>query len=51
MAFVAGDDADKPKEDDQLVPLTQEELNELTWDLNLSKGSALTFYWLIQQKP
>ena len=30
----------KPEEDDQLVPLTQAELNDLTRDLNHSKEST-----------
>ena len=30
MSVVAGDDTYKPKEDDQLVPLTQAELNDAT---------------------
>ena len=30
IIFVTGKDASKPKEDDQLVPLTQAELNNLT---------------------
>ena len=30
----------RPEEDDQLVPLTRAELNDLTQDLNLSKESA-----------
>ena len=61
MTLVAEDDAYKPKEDDQPVPLTQAELIDLTQDLNLSKESAqllgsrlkekrllalgITFYW------
>ena len=40
MTVVAGDNAYKPEEDDQPVPLTQAELNDLTRDLNLSKESA-----------
>ena len=40
MTFVAEEDAYKPEEDDQPVPLTQAELNDLTQDLNLSKESA-----------
>ena len=40
MAVVAGDDTYKPEEDDQIVPLTQAELNDLKPDLNLSKESA-----------
>ena len=58
---VTGDDAHKPEEDDQPVPLAQAELKDLTPDLNLSQefaqlpGSCLkekyllapriTFYW------
>ena len=38
--FVARDDAYKPEEDDQPVPLTQAEVNDLTQDLNLSKKYA-----------
>ena len=34
------DDSYKPEEYDQPVPLTQTELNDLTWDLNRSKESA-----------
>ena len=61
MTVVAGDDAYKPEEDNQPVLLVQVELNNLTWDLNLSKESAqllgsyfkekhlltpgTTFYW------
>ena len=61
MTVVAGNDACKPEEDDQPVPVTQAELDDLTRDLNLSKesvqlqGSGLkekhllapgtTFYW------
>ena len=37
---LAGDDAYKPEEDDQLVLLTQAEFNNLTQDLNLSKESV-----------
>ena len=40
MTVVAGDDAYKPEEDDQSVPLTLAELNDLTKDLNLSKELA-----------
>ena len=40
MIVVAGDDAYKPVEDDQPIPLMQAELNNLTGDLNLSKESA-----------
>ena len=40
MTVVAGNDAYKPKDDDQPVPLTQTELNEMTRDLKLSKGSS-----------
>ena len=40
MTFVAGDDTYKPEEDDQPVPLTQAELNDLTQGRNLSKESA-----------
>ena len=40
ITVVAGDDAYKPNQDGQTVPLTQAELNELTQDLNLSKESA-----------
>ena len=36
MTVVAGDDAYKPEEDNQPVPLTQAELNDLIRDLNLS---------------
>ena len=39
MTVVAGDDACKP-EDDQPVPLTEAELNDLTRDLNLLKESV-----------
>ena len=35
-----GDDAYKPEEDDQPVPLTQAAFNDLKQDLNLSKDSA-----------
>ena len=61
MILVTGDDAYKPEEDNQPVPLTQGELNNLIWELNLSKESAqlldsclkekyllapgTTFYW------
>ena len=61
MTVVAEDDAYKPEEDSQPVPLTQVELNDLTQDFNLSKKSAqllgsslkekhllapgTTFYW------
>ena len=37
MTVLAGDDAYKPEEDDQPVPLIQVELNDLTRDLNRSK--------------
>ena len=40
MIVVVGDNAYKPEEDDQPVPLTQAELDELTRDLNLAKESA-----------
>ena len=56
----------RPEEDDQLVPLTQAKLNDLTQDLNLSKESAqllgsrlqekrllapgTTFYWYQERK-
>ena len=40
MIVFIGDDAYKPEEDNQPVPLTQAELNDLTQDLNLSKESA-----------
>ena len=40
MTVIAGDDAYEPEEDNQPVPLTQAELNDLTQDLNLSKESA-----------
>ena len=40
MTVVAGDDIYKPEEDNQPVPLTQAELNDLTRDQNLSKESA-----------
>ena len=40
MAGVAMDDAHKPESNDQPVPLTQAELNDLTQDLDLSKKSA-----------
>ena len=40
MTIEAWDDAYKPEEDDQLVPLTQAELKDLTRDLNLSKESV-----------
>ena len=40
MTVVAGDGVYKPEEDDQPVPLTQAELNDLMRDLNLSKESA-----------
>ena len=40
MTVVAGDGTYKPEEDNQPVPLTQAELNNLTRDLNLSKKSA-----------
>ena len=39
MTVVAEDDAYKPEVDDQSVPLTQAELNDLTWDMNLSMES------------
>ena len=37
MTVVAGDDTYKPEGDDQPLPLTQAEINNLTWDPNLSK--------------
>ena len=40
MTVITGDDAYKPTEDDQPVPLTQSELNDLTRDVHLSKESA-----------
>ena len=40
MTIVTGDDAYKPEEDDQPVPLKQAEVNGLTRDLNFSKESA-----------
>ena len=40
MTVVAGNEVYQPKNDDQPVPLTQAELNNLTRDLNLSKESA-----------
>ena len=39
MTYVPGNDAYEP-EDDQPVPLTQAELNDLARALNLSKESA-----------
>ena len=61
MTVLAGDNAYKQEEDDQPVPLTHAELNDLIQDLNLSNessqllGSCLeekyllvsgtTFYW------
>ena len=61
MTVATGDDAYNPEEDNQPVPLTPAELNDLTRDLNLSKKSArllgshlkekhllapgITFYW------
>ena len=40
MTVVAGEDAYKPEEDDQPVPLTWAKLNDLTQDLNLSNEST-----------
>ena len=40
MTVVAGDDAYKPEEDDQPVPLAQAELNDLTGHLGLLKEST-----------
>ena len=40
MTVEAEDDAYKPEEDDQPVPLTQVELNDLVQNLNLSKESS-----------
>ena len=40
ITVVAGDDAYKSEENDQPVPLTQAELNDMRQDLNLSKESA-----------
>ena len=40
ITVAVGDDAYKPEDDDQPVPLTQAELNDLTRDLNFSKGTA-----------
>ena len=40
MTVKAGDDAYKPEEYEQLVPLIQAELNDLTRDLNLSRDST-----------
>ena len=40
MTVVAEDNVYKPEEDDQSVPLTQVELNDLTQVLNFSKESA-----------
>ena len=40
----------RPEEDDQLVPLTQAELNDLTQGLNLSKESAQLLGSRIQEK-
>ena len=40
MTVVAGDGAYNPEKENQLVPLTQAQLNDLTRDLNLSKESA-----------
>ena len=61
ITVVAGDESYKTEEVDQIVPLTQAELNQLTQDLNFSKESArllgsrlkekyplapgTTFYW------
>ena len=39
ITVIAGNDAYKPEEDDQLVPLTQAEVNGLTRYLNLSNES------------
>ena len=61
MTVVVGDNASKPEVDDQLVPMTQAGLNNLTQELSLLKESAqllgsclkdqhllalgTTFYW------
>ena len=61
ITVVTGDDAYKPEEDNQPVPLTLAELNDQTQDLNFAKESAqllgsnckekhplvpgATFYW------
>ena len=50
MNLVAGDDAYKPEEDDQPVPLTQAQLNDLTRYLNLSKESAQLLGSLLKEK-
>ena len=49
MSVVAGDDANKPEQDDKPVPLTQAELNNLTRDLNFSK-CALSFWHHISNR-
>ena len=43
MTVVAEDDVSKPEEDNQPVPLTQAEINDQTWDLNLQR--SLLSYW------
>ena len=40
ITVVARDDAYKLEEDDQSVPVTLADLNDLRWDLNFSKESA-----------
>ena len=40
MTVIAVDDTYKPEEDNQPVSLTQVELNDLAWNLNLSRESA-----------
>ena len=40
MTIESGDNTQKAEEDDQLVPLTQAELNNLIRDLSLLKESA-----------
>ena len=40
MIAVAGNDTYKPEEDDQSVPLTQAQPNDLTQNLNFSKKIA-----------
>ena len=45
MTFVVDDDANEPEEDDQLIPLTQAERDDLTRDQNLFQKSLVS-YWV-----
>ena len=50
MSVAAGYDAYKPEEDNQPVPLTEAEHDDLTQDQNLSKTSAQLLGLCLKEK-